>query len=214
MKTEHCPDCGAEIGEPHQGECDIERCTSCHQQRTTCSCKGHGPKIAAWSGYYPQSKNFELSLKLSKDKRIRAKKQQCFYNAFKTMFECDEFATATYVEGFAVDLFQFEHGWLEIDSQIVDPTLVRDGIVYFPGLRFNGMTELSKAMHSILKETKEDLPIFYRFGWGGHDSLEFRSAREASTQFQLRQAGLKSVTPVSASGTECRSDATQTTQPI
>lgn len=210
MKTGNCPDCGAEIGEPHKNECDIERCSVCQHQRLTCDCGEHDPKQSAWTGYFPIPKNFELSLRLSKDKRIRAKKQQCYYNAFKALCYCEEYKKATYVEGFAVDCFQFEHGWIEVDGMIVDPTLPRDGIVYFPGLRFEGLVEVSKAMHSIPKSTDEDFPIFYRFGWGGGESADFRSAREASMQFMMRQAGCSTVVPSSSTffETDCAISAT------
>ncbi len=78
--------------------------------------------------------------------------------------------------------FCTEHGWLEIDGQIVDPTLPDDDGYYFPGLRFKGMPELSRAL-KMPKNSNEDFPIFYRFGWAGKDSPEFRAAREASMAF-------------------------------
>lgn len=64
-------------------------------------------------------KNFQLSLKLSKDKRIRAKRKQCWYNAFKTLFYCPEFENATYVEGYVVDGIAIEHGWVEINGELL-----------------------------------------------------------------------------------------------
>lgn len=67
---------------------------------------------------------------------------------------------------------------------IVDPTLPEHELAYFPGLRFKGLRGLSKALRIPKPErTAEDLPIFYRFGWGGIESPEFRSALIAAYRF-------------------------------
>lgn len=130
-------------------------------------------------------KNFGLSATLARDKRVGARKRQCFKNAFNVVMYCPEFAHATYVEGIVVATklsMLIEHGWLEIDNQIVDPTLTDAHWTYFPGLRFEGQAGLAKGLQ-LPKSDGDDLPLFYRFGWGGHDSEEFRLARRLAMKF-------------------------------
>jgi hypothetical protein len=76
-----------------------------------------------------------------------------------------------------------EHGWIEFDGEIIDPTLPTDRIVYFPGLRFDGGQGLSTAFKIPKPKGNHDLPIFYRFGRCGSDSPEFSSAREAESLY-------------------------------
>jgi hypothetical protein len=80
-----------------------------------------------------------------------------------------------------------EHGWVEKDGVIVDPTLPLDKGVYFPGLRFKGQRGLAEALRIAKPGYTTELPIFYRFGWGGVDSPEFRAALIAA----YRHAGLE-----------------------
>lgn len=178
-----CPDCGTSPGEPHKSECDIERCSICGTQRVTCDCNGHIPLRSIWTGTFPLKKNVELSLRLSKDKRIDARPNQCYINAFRVMLHCPEFERATYVEGIAHCGFAIEHGWIEFDGEIIDPTRPTDKMIYFPGLRFDGMRGLSTALQIPKPKGTQDLPIFYRFGWGGSDSPEFSAAREAESRY-------------------------------
>ncbi len=46
--------------------------------------------------------------------------------------------------GAVLDGFAIEHGWIEKDGMVIDPTLPTDEIVYFPGLRFRGQYGLAK----------------------------------------------------------------------
>ena len=118
-------------------------------------------------------------------KRVRAKAKQCYWNAFQVIQRIPEYADAEYIEGMAVNKYgiAFEHGWVERDGVIVDPTLPADEVTYFPGLRFKGLCGLAEALHIPRPEWSEDFPIFYRFGWGGIESPEVRSAKSAAYHF-------------------------------
>jgi hypothetical protein len=116
-------------------------------------------------------------------RQVRAKAKQCYHNAFRVVFEIPEYAHADYVEGLAVIKkgLVIEHGWIEKNGMIVDPTLPEDELDYFPGLRFKGRRGLAEAMQIPKpRRTRDDLPIFYRFGWGGIESPEFRLALAAA----------------------------------
>ncbi len=187
-----CPDCGINAGMPHAPECDIERCSVCQCQRLTCGCVGHDPSFAVWTGRFPVNKNAEISLALSRDKRLRPKVGHCYRNCFRAIQVLPEFKNAIYVEGI-VHLtrgFQIEHAWLERDGEIVDPTLPTQQGVYFSGLRFNGVVGLAEAMAIPKQSGSRDLPLFHRFGFGGHLSPEFTAARIAAKrmlEFEMGQ---------------------------
>jgi hypothetical protein len=205
----HCPDCGAAVGEPHRDDCDVERCTVCASQRTSCSCADHDPEASVWTGAWPSSravmgggftqppgqaasartaagasrlvKNAAGSLALAR--KIRAKPKQCFHNAWRAVERSG--ASAVYVEGFAVARkgFAFEHGWLERDGEIFDPSLPEDPLTYFPGLRFEGAEGLRQAQDIPgMGECGSYLPIYYRLAWGS-SSPEFTAAREAASAY-------------------------------
>lgn len=53
IKLEACHDCHAAPGQPHRGNCDVERCSVCGGQRLCCSCKGHDRAFARWTGFWP-----------------------------------------------------------------------------------------------------------------------------------------------------------------
>lgn len=114
---------------------------------------------------------------------VRAKPQRCYHNAYRVIFEIPDYYDADYVEGLVVRFSPLvvEHGWVEKDGGIIDPTLRHDDVTYFPGLRFKGQRGLAEAMRVPKPEgTTEDFPILYRFGFGGIDSPEFRAALAAA----------------------------------
>ena len=116
-------------------------------------------------------------------RHIGARAKACYYNAYTALGEMPELASGLYVEGCAIcDRDNvIEHGWIELDGRIVDPTLYDQGNVsYFAGLRFT-QQQAWDAICTIPKTTfTEDLPIFYRFGWGGCDSPEMMRAFAAA----------------------------------
>jgi len=78
-----------------------------------------------------------------------------------------QYAKADYVEGMAVlGGLPIEHGWVEKEGVIIDPTLPDDQGEYFPGLRFQGECGLAKALQRF---KRRELPFFYHYGWGGVD---------------------------------------------
>jgi hypothetical protein len=108
-------------------------------------------------------KNVEKSKRLKG--AIRARAQQCYANAWDAIETQEEYQHATYVEGMAVARgLVIEHGWVEQDGEIIDPTLPDAGVTYFPGLRFEGREGLDSTWRIpglIVSGIK--LPIFYRF---------------------------------------------------
>jgi hypothetical protein len=124
--------------------------------------------------------------------KIKARAKRCYNNAVRVVTMLPEYANATYVEGFAVlpSGVPLEHGWVEMNGEIIDPTLIGDGITYFPGLRFDGERGIAEAF-TIPKPdyTEEDLPIFYRMGWGGSDSPEFSDASRRAWEFARELCG-------------------------
>jgi hypothetical protein len=126
-----------------------------------------------------QTKDVAASLQLRK--RIRARAKQCYWNAFKAIQDVGEYHEAVYVEGFAIMsvpvVHVFEHGWIEKEGKVIDPTLPADEYTYVAGLRWEGIAEVNKALLAPKKRGTPDLPFFYRYGWGGCDSPAFHAAR-------------------------------------
>lgn len=60
-----CPDCGVAPGEPHEENCDVERCSACGGQRLQCDCAEHDKAFARWTGFWPgdlESKELGIDL--------------------------------------------------------------------------------------------------------------------------------------------------------
>ncbi len=129
-------------------------------------------------------KNPDESRRVAQHPSVKAERSQCYINAFRVVMHVPGYADATYVEGFAVlKGLCIEHGWVEKDGEIIDPTLPGDDFVYFPGLRFKGQKSLSEALYIPKEPYCEDLPLFYRFGWAGSGSEEFTAARRKAMKY-------------------------------
>jgi hypothetical protein len=74
--------------------------------------------------------------------------------------------------------YLIEHGWVEKEGIVIDPTLPLEELRYIAGLRFRGQSGIGEAMVIPKSEyTEEDLPFFYRFGWAGSGNPDFAKAR-------------------------------------
>ncbi len=145
-------------------------------------------------------KNVEMSLKLAKNKKVRPIPKQCYRNASRVVLRVPEFAAAAYVEGIAVSHqygMGIEHGWVEHGGHVLDPTLPGGDYAYFPGLRFEGRESLERAVRTIpMREGESEvLPLFFRFGWGGCDSLEFCRAWDEAWDYAFRRGLLRGDRP-------------------
>ena len=128
--------------------------------------------------------------------RSKVGQEQCYHVACYALLDCDKLSVGWYVEGYTVDEAGSirGHGWVELGNRIVDPTSYERELAYFPGLRFS-RSQAWEAVTTIPKPdyVREDLPIFYRFGWGGCDSPEmmqaWASARAFSAAQRQRNAG-------------------------
>lgn len=106
-----------------------------------------------------------LSIELAT--RIQSKPKQCFENAYQGILAIaqrgeDSYNSAIYVQGFLVmpgaPYKPLEHGWIELEKQILDPTFphlscVAQDLHYFPAQYFT-----IKQLQAILEESQEDYP--------------------------------------------------------
>jgi len=69
------------------------------------------------------------------------------------------------------------------DGEIVGPTLADDNLLYFPALQIEGAEALRQAMLEIPNTSGVDLPIIWRFGWGGRKLPELGKAWQAAWEY-------------------------------
>ena len=128
--------------------------------------------------------NRELSARLAE--KVGAGLKQCFLNAWRAL-QCErELEGGLYVEGWAVAGDRglvIEHGWLELDGEIIDPTLYDCDVAYFPALRFDRETAKREVAQRGETMGPGELPIVWRFGWGGCKNSEYMDARERALEF-------------------------------
>jgi hypothetical protein len=136
-------------------------------------------------------KGKELSAEIAK--KIRAKPKHCWRNAEKALAVLPD---AVYVEGFAAEHgLEFEHGWLEWKGQIIDPTLPHEDLRYYGGVRVQGKKALTMTMLKTPDQTgcnsPLDLPLAWRFGWGGSEHSGYQKALHRARNFNARKQGFK-----------------------
>ena len=112
--------------------------------------------------------------------KILALKTQCWFNARKAISRLNEFADASYVEGWAVTPggMPIEHGWIVRNEKIVDPTLPDLSMAYFPGLEFRGRVGINEFLQTPNGKSCKTSPFFFAFGMCGMKSPSFRRCYE------------------------------------
>ena len=108
----------------------------------------------------------------------------------------DQFADANYVEGIAAlnGGLLIEHGWvIRRDGTVIDPTLPRRCVAYFPGLEFVGRAGIDQFLAAPQGAKCRRSPFFYAFGWGGSYSPSYSAAWNQAMAFQERFLANKEV---------------------
>ncbi len=91
------------------------------------------------------------------------------------IFKLPRYADASYIEGVAVlGTLPFDHDWIVRDGKIVDPALPDAGVVYFPGLEFQGLAGIEEFLRTPRGSDCKDSPFWLAFGLGGMDSPSYR----------------------------------------
>ena len=107
--------------------------------------------------------NYPLSKEIAA--KVGSQAKTCWLNAFRGL---DHLPGALYIEGWAItaDGLIIEHGWLDLDGVIIDPTLhdPSNPVTYYPGIRLT-----SKELQTAILKTKGELPIYWSMiSTGGH----------------------------------------------
>ena len=122
--------------------------------------------------------------------RIHAKVKKCWFNARKTVLMLDEYADASYVEGWAILKcgMPIEHGWVVRGNTIIDPTLPEMVTRYCPGLEFKGCSGIVEFLTTPRGKRCGRTPCFFAFGWGGMHHPGMRRAWQAANGIMYEMA--------------------------
>lgn len=99
--------------------------------------------------------------------RIKSKPKKCFENAYQGVLAISQEGSdpnneATYIQGFLVmpgaPYKPLEHGWVELDQKILDPTFPHLGCLAQDMYYFPAQYLTRKQLQSILEESQEDYP--------------------------------------------------------
>lgn len=121
-------------------------------------------------------------------RKIGALPMQCWFNARRAVRKLDDYADASYVEGYAINKRGFgpiEHGWVVRDDVIIDPTLPTSVAAYFPGLEFVGRAGIRDFLGTELGKKCCKSPFLYAFGWGGQESPSMARAYKEALDYLL-----------------------------
>jgi hypothetical protein len=117
------------------------------------------PKCPAKNQAADMSKPLDATLSREIAKRLKTKSQNNFDKAYEAALLTPE---AIYVQGFLARAGEpykpIEHGWLELETHLVDPSLPQLGqdeqeLFYFPAQRLS-----VKQLQAAVEEAKEDYP--------------------------------------------------------
>lgn len=102
-------------------------------------------------------KNVEESRRVAR--LVGAKANLCWRNAVDVVYNVPEYAEATYVEGLVLNprtpTVVQEHGWIEKECEIVDPTLPELELRYFPAIKWAGILDIV-----VMEGRHQSLPFF------------------------------------------------------
>ncbi len=85
--------------------------------------------------------------------------ESCWRNAWCSLQWMPELAAGQYVEGYAImptNHIVVEHGWVELNGRVIDPSYPNGHVAYFAGLRFD------RAGAQQVVEDGLDLPVMWR----------------------------------------------------
>ncbi len=141
----------------------------------------------------PTEKDAAESIRVGR--KIRAAMQQCWYNARRVIRKLDEYADASYVEGWACLPYPIEHGWIVHQNKIIDPTLSDPSAIYFPGLEFQGRTGIDEFLATPKGKACKKTPFLYAFGRGGMQSESFKRCYEQAMSYLTELYGPSTTDP-------------------
>lgn len=127
-KTEsmrNCPDCSAKPGHCHSEGCDVEQCSVCGWQRLLCTCEGHDPAFARWSGIWP-GKAEAIALGIDLNEFAKRKYNEIFWVKPKTSRNGE--ITNSYGLSNALTGMAKHEGWMTDDQWQIGKN--DDGSVY------------------------------------------------------------------------------------
>jgi hypothetical protein len=121
-------------------------------------------------------------------KKVRALMKQCWFNARKVILNVDEYAEASYVEGWVVspEGSIYEHGWVVQNGKVIDPTLPDLDLTYLGGLEFKGRKGIEEFLETPLGKKHKKDPFLCAFGWGGQNSPGYMKAFEDARALSVR----------------------------